>query len=411
MAGWLPTIKSRTFSSGREMVNHNRANGFAAWDTVTRQLVVGKETIVSQCHLGDWKGHYFGRDVGGEMSLTRAVTRYIPTTIGTPGTGLVYGDVWGGFFTQISTAFPVGSHGHNDAQLSLFGTRAIVQVAPTNPQAHLATLAGELKKDGLPRFVPDLLKSRTDFARKAGSDYLNIEFGWLPLVSDVKELALAVVGSRKILDQYVRDSGRMVRRRFGGPPLIDTAVQEGGGFLNPAQSNIPAYGWLSESRKTFYWYKGAFVYHIPAADTFMGEFRRMESLANHLLGSRITPEVLWELAPWSWLSDWFVNVGELLHNISVLGTDGLVQRYGYAMRHQVVESQYRFASVPTGSFPNTIRTGMDVRTEYKRRIRANPYGFGVTYDGLTARQLAILAALGLSQGRRDGNRHDELWRL
>jgi hypothetical protein len=38
--------------------------------------------------------------------------------------------------------------------------------------------------------------------------------------------------------------------------------------------------------------------------------------------------------------------------------------------------------------------------ETKQRRRANPYGFGISFEALSATQKAILGALGLSKGLR-----------
>lgn len=410
MAGWFPELKKREYTSGAELVCRTRPNGSSTnWTQFVSRKRHVYEEILSQCHTGYWRGADTVGDVGGEMRLYRKITDHVLTWNGGGPSAIFDGDVRFGFFTGADTVFGPGSQGHNDTALKAFGTLAISETAPTNPAFSIATALGELKKDGLPH-LPELLKDRTDLARKSGSDYLNIEFGWLPLIRDVKDFAYAVKNSRFILDQYIRDSGRRVRRRFSRPPIIDTApTQYSGGFVAPTTVNWSGQGTLDESRETWYWFSGAFVYHIPADDTFIGEFRRMESLANHLLGTRLTPAVLWELAPWSWASDWFLNIGELLNNISVLGTDGLVLHHGYAMRQQTVTSKYRLWTTPSGQIGKgtSVLVGDDIITQYKRRVRANPYGFNVDFEGLSGRQLAILAALGLSRGRRDGNRHPE----
>jgi hypothetical protein len=110
---------------------------------------------------------------------------------------------------------------------------------------------------------------------------------------------------------------------------------------------------------------------------------------------------LWNIAPWSWAVDWFTNTGDVIHNISTLGFDGLVMQYGYAMRQSTLLSDQRF--VTTGS-AGRIPFGWEFQRqevlEYKQRIAANPYGFGITDLSLSSRQLGILAALGLTQGAR-----------
>jgi hypothetical protein len=41
-----------------------------------------------------------------------------------------------------------------------------------------------------------------------------------------------------------------------------------------------------------------------------------------------------------------------------------------------------------------------VRTTVKKRIKANPFGFGLSWDGLSTIQKTIVAALGISRAAR-----------
>jgi hypothetical protein len=119
------------------------------------------------------------------------------------------------------------------------------------------------------------------------------------------------------------------------------------------------------------------------------------SEASKILGTRLTPDTVWNLNPWTWAADWFANTGDLMTNVSNLDTDGLVLQYGYIMDEES-SIMHRIASLHLDApyvSPSTVRD-----TEYKRckRLPANPYGFTATLSTLTARQLAIIAALGLS---------------
>jgi hypothetical protein len=119
--------------------------------------------------------------------------------------------------------------------------------------------------------------------------------------------------------------------------------------------------------------------------------------ASHLLGIELTPETLWNLAPWSWAVDWFSNTGDVVSNLTSWSSDGLVMHYGYMMEHSIVTRNYysrgsRFLFANGSSAP-------DLRfvTETKQRVRANPFGFNATWSGLSPVQTAIAAALGLSR--------------
>jgi hypothetical protein len=79
-----------------------------------------------------------------------------------------------------------------------------------------------------------------------------------------------------------------------------------------------------------------------------------------------------------------------MHNVSAFGTDGLVMRNGYIMCHSGKES------VDSGSFKGHYQT-KTVVSERKTRHVASPFGFGLVDADLSSRQLAIMAALGLSR--------------
>jgi len=118
-----------------------------------------------------------------------------------------------------------------------------------------------------------------------------------------------------------------------------------------------------------------------------------------LWGLRISPELLWELTPWSWAADWVGNVGEVIHNLSAFSNDKLVLRWGYIMFKYTCRDTYllegvRLKGMPSGPVSQTFVT------QVKKRNRATPYGFGLDPAAFTTRQWAILGALGISRGTR-----------
>jgi hypothetical protein len=123
-----------------------------------------------------------------------------------------------------------------------------------------------------------------------------------------------------------------------------------------------------------------------------------------LLADRIglspTPDTIWNLAPWSWAIDWFSNTGDVISNVTDFATQGLVMHYGYVMEHSIVErtyyqpiSGYLIDRKPVAAGP------LSLVTETKVRRQANPFGFGVSWEGLSTFQASILAALGISRRR------------
>lgn len=104
----------------------------------------------------------------------------------------------------------------------------------------------------------------------------------------------------------------------------------------------------------------------------------------------------WNLIPWTWFVDWFTNINHVITNLSYLGRDGLYLQRGYIMAH--------YRDVETSSQGRTfmgrpfLTTG--VRTfERKYRVRASPFGFGLTWQDFDPFQLSILGALGVNRLR------------
>jgi hypothetical protein len=150
------------------------------------------------------------------------------------------------------------------------------------------------------------------------------------------------------------------------------------------------------------WFAGAFTYHLPTIGPDDNGFVKTiekakiaEAQANRLFGLRLTPDLIWKLAPWSWAIGWVSNAGDVIHNWSAFSNDGLVLDYGYLMEHKIQQIQYSLVDV--GSSDGTTSFYQEFRYETKTRRRATPYGFGVNPASFTAKQWGIIAALGISK--------------
>lgn len=302
-----------------------------------------------------------------------------------------------------------------------WGSRLISSAIPTNPVANVAQSIAELLREGvtLPgaSFI-HALRSRTGFLRSVGSEYLNVEFGWAPMVRDMENVFKAILQSRLILENLAKNSGLDVRRRR---VLDKVVVSNNYGVVSTNKSwRPPTAGSTSVTNALFigyppgplknsgplertdlvteqYSFSGAFSYYFENGSDPIEKLKGYEQRINALLGVRVlTPEVLWELAPWSWLADYFANFGHLATNVTRFSNDGLIMKYGYLMRHSVSKRIYTqngvaFRSGGPGPFAITLQL------ERKERVRGMPFGFGLNPNSFTTRQWAILAALGLTK--------------
>jgi len=403
--------RTRTDSSGNDIPQ--------AGGPFREVALTGKQITVSEGH--QWpprKGST--NDVGGPFYTTRSYVKGNPhrrVTLKRILSGITRrydGPVWAYQPEGGSGILWPSSAESSDSVLKSMGTTAIARCAPTNSVADAATFLGETLKDGIPS-VPLLraLESRTRVALRAGDEFLNTVFGWLPLVSDVTNLRDAVVHAETVLKQFERDSGRTVRRTYNFPLdksatddsviATNTSLRRAAADSDFESSLVPpdGYGTVVKRSETVrrQWFSGAFTYHLPS--DFDSRKGMVDSAANadKLFGVSLTPEVLWELTPWSWAVDWVTNAGDVLHNLSQWQQFGLVLRYGYMMEHSIKKDTYTFFG-KSGLFgrPDLSAPPLVLITETKKRVPAGPFGFGLTWDGLSPLQISILSAVGITRG-------------
>lgn len=305
-----------------------------------------------------------------------------------------WSNVWPGDWKPNSTS---------DSQMDSMGTTAISRIIPTNPLVSAAAFLGEMR-EGLPKLGIETWSARTAKARSAGGDYLNAEFGWKPLVSDIQKFAYIVKNSDRIISQYEKDAGKLLRRRYDWPFEKSTEVTDYGTGHNPVpwgtggtQFRPDHVGQLTRTRttRTKRWLEATFTYYLPP----QGSRERDLAIANKLYGVRVTPDVLWQLTPWSWAVDWVTNAGDIASNVSAFMSDGLVMPYAYLMEEIVHTEEWTLTQVGYKSYPGMHAFRQTFTETVKKRRQATPFGFGFELDGLTTRQGAILSALALSRKR------------
>lgn len=284
-------------------------------------------------------------------------------------------------------------------ELDGLGTTAISRIVPTSPIFNAASFLGELR-EGLPKFGIQSWKDRTHLARSAGGDYLNYQFGWKPLVSDIKNFANTVKHAHELAARYEAGSGKLIHRRYDWPDEIETYQEEWTGKFpapNPSFAlyrsdhvgRLRSYGKIKRRR----WLEADFTYYLPP----VGTRARDLAIANHLYGVKLTPDTVWELTPWSWAADWVTNIGDVVKNVSAFSTDGLVMPHAYIMEETSLRVEYTLDQVGFKSYPGMQHFSQTFEETSKVRRRATPFGFGLDSGAFTDRQIAIIAALGLSR--------------
>lgn len=292
--------------------------------------------------------------------------------------------------------------------LEPFGATAISRFNPLKPSVNLAQDIGELLHDGIPALIGSAFK-KSQSLKSLGSEYLNVEFGWRPLLKSLRDLYNLQTTIDSRIRQIIRDNGKPVRRK--GVLSSDTSsnierhpIQ---GFTLSMYNTGLSQFWPDQTADrtthdtTRIWFAGAFRYYLP--DRILKEGDKSSELRKALFGSNVTPATVYQLVPWSWLIDWFSNVGDVLNNFFNVQPGDPTLDYGFVMRHREIRDEWRCSLPSYTTYPGTeaqLRPKQQVITtvmETKERVAATPYGFGIELSSLSARQFAILTALGLTR--------------
>lgn len=313
--------------------------------------------------------------------------------------------------SQPTPFFSAGWHTEGAARAN--GTRAISRMRPGNPVANVGQAVTEAARGGVPRNpfsgaynALRLMRQRSfvENARNAGSDYLNVEFGWKPFLKDLQETVKLTLSLDHRLKQLARDNGKKVRRRLklpGKPYNGPTSTSSGTALAYALKPTLHSFFYaggsnkggltVSEHGSDDAWVSGAFKYWIP--DIGGSAWTKRATAA--LYGLTPTPSLLWEVLPWSWLIDWHSNVGEILKNLSANAAENLVMEYGFSMFHKYTLKNYeQWTTYIDGS---QGRASLAYVKETKVRVLASPYSFDIGLPNYSDRQIAILASLGLTR--------------
>lgn len=288
------------------------------------------------------------------------------------------------------------------SRLLAFGTDAIAESLPTLPEVSVGVTLAEAR-EWLP-FIPGSRLFRDDANVKSlGDEWLNYQFGILPLTRDIGDIAEAILNSTKFIEQLRRDNTKLIRRRRTLLEEVEETSETETGKLPESKAPLSlsnaSYGTLTTvtRRERKVWFSGAFSYAIPEFDSDSVS-RLLDLERTYAVG--LSPINVWNTLPYSWLVDWVSNASSVWTNMTYLGRDGLIMAWGYVMAETTTYITYTwtgpFRSDSLGSW-QTVSLETTVKSVVKQRLRATPFGFMPDFSGFNPKQLSILAALGVSR--------------
>lgn len=309
---------------------------------------------------------------------------------------------------------------------------------PTSPASNLTQWFGELRQFSsgfsVPTKMPDELWNKPGLrgeiarfrqgGRQVGSGYLAGQFGWIPFFGEVFDALEAVRDSEAIIDQFLRDSGKLVKRTRERPTYNVASsstdwrpwgrgttmyhsqhrAHDGIAYVNRFAKNWTTDRFTIETRNTVIrkeGYRVGALWEFFAADPegAVGRLKKFSQEARLLLGDPLlSASTLWELAPWSWLVDWRFDLGGLLSFQESVADDSLAARRSYVVWEQEVSVLTHWRFVPPPTYTLSVESAMTTLTQRRQRRRAGtPYDMGIDWSGFSSQQWFILGALGLTK--------------
>jgi hypothetical protein len=271
-----------------------------------------------------------------------------------------------------------------------YGSTAVAKSIPDIPEFSLFRFVGELKA-GLPK-VPLTILAKERKLRDTGGEYLNYQFGIAPLIGDLQDFIKVLQNPkfRASLQSHLDEEFRIRKTLDKGTTSTRRVLTSAEMAVAPASGGS---GYLKSTSTFRIWSSCSFAYYqLTELDRLLADLDRKTGG----LGVIPTAIDIWNLVPWSWLIDWFVNFNHVLTNVSYLGRDGLYFRRGYIMGTYTDEQEHFRSGVAHGSSFTTVGR---ITSERKYRVKASPFGFGYTWKDFDPFQLSILGALGVNRLR------------
>lgn len=192
-----------------------------------------------------------------------------------------------------------------------FATEAAAGVNPSGAKFDAAVFLGEM------RDLPSLFQNAGKTLAKGGAnEYLKYQYGWKPLIKDLRNFFKVVndVDKRlRTLERLRKDDKLRLPYRSKNPVRTQ-------GFDSIEHQGYHTTGyWSSRLKSDVSWIRDRwaivnFVPDLPRNLVSLPSSDQLKLINKALYGGVVDGNTLWQLMPWSWLADWNWNVSSFLES-------------------------------------------------------------------------------------------------
>jgi hypothetical protein len=250
----------------------------------------------------------------------------------------------------------------------------------------------------------------------AGSDaYLQLSYGILPTLSDIKALSGQCESAASRFRAKIADAGRLRSRH------VTLRFKE---FEDLDQTSVPysvgiypmpiGAGLFTTRRRTTY---DPSTFHVEVQYNFgFTEFQKKHAELLSLLdamGLDLSPRVIWNWIPWSFVVDWFIGIGQWLDNFRVLNMEPTInirQQLWSIKRSRNISTSRSLSegltNTPWIPYIKDLPVDSARETSFRRSTDVPSMSSAITESGLSLSEFSLGVALGITQYAR---RHPRKW--
>lgn len=276
-----------------------------------------------------------------------------------------------------------------------YGALATQMASRTNPSKASFSLPNFIfELHEVPRLVR--LAGRTAIG-KAASANLGVQFGILPVISDVnKMLNFTASVDRRMLEFEKLASSKGLYRKIpkdSDSPLENTLSEQSLGSKYLWSTGWNVIGTVYQVAQRTSW--GTIRWRPTVSFQKLNANKDYRKLAQRLINGTAPSHFTinaWNALPWSWLVDWFSNVGDYL--------TANQNTVAYFSNINIMSKKEVYTEARSLSYPSwlTLSSTRGITRTYQDRSQPSP-GIDVSVPFLSGRQLSILGSLAALKGR------------
>lgn len=262
-----------------------------------------------------------------------------------------------------------------------FSNRAMVSMTPSLDSGFsLTNFLVELREI---KTLFALFSRKKSWLQNAAGAHLNWSFGWKPFISDIKELFSKLQSFEKALNDYISQQGQPLTRHYSEVLLKEVGeVNHDITLHSELKCTYAAEAKLTATLR--------YTYTIPS----MVDARvRLRALID-FYGLKVTPSIVWNGIMFSFVWDWFFDVGKFL---SQFDTDALASKvtildFCCSMKYKASSKVEYWPFKPKNSLTPELELEESIYTRKRMLPSGNTYGI-TTNDNYGTKQIVLSAAL------------------